>query len=161
MDDLRSLWMTCSSMRRICSHLAVGQRLALDRFRSGWTGADPVNYYTLLASLEACFLIEIQTVFMGKRNPQLRLNDLTHAADGGHNLAAYLVAILLYRHNRSAGDDDTARRCMRQAKGKEESRAEAAGGDNGPTSVPPLGHQGDLQYDVGTVVAAAASTGAR
>jgi hypothetical protein len=60
MDDLRSLWMTCSSMRRICGHLAIGQRLALDRFTSGRTGADPVNYYTLLASLEACFLIEIQ-----------------------------------------------------------------------------------------------------
>jgi hypothetical protein len=98
---------------------------------------------------------------MGKRNPQLCLNDLTHAADGGHNLAAYLVAILLYRHNSSAGDDDTARRCMRQAKGKEESRAEAVGGDSGPTSVLSLSHQGDLQYDVGTVVAAAVSTGAR
>ena len=58
---------------------------------------------------------------MEKRSPQPCLDDLTRAADGGHNLAAYLVAILLYRHNGGAGDDDIARQCMRQVEGEEES----------------------------------------
>ena len=39
MDDPHSLRATFSSMR-----------LALDRFRHGRTGADPINYYTLLTS---------------------------------------------------------------------------------------------------------------
>ena len=78
-------------------------------------GANPINYYALLASLtqvwnlEACFLTEIQTVFMEKHNPQPCLDDFTCATDGGHNLAAYLVALLLYRHNGDADDNDTTR----------------------------------------------------
>ena len=51
MDDLYSLWATCSSIYRICSNPTVGRRLALDQFRRGRTGANPVNYYALLASL--------------------------------------------------------------------------------------------------------------
>ena len=62
MDDLWSLRATYSSMCRICGDPSIGQRLALDRFRSWRTRADPINYYTLLASLtqvsnpEACNL---------------------------------------------------------------------------------------------------------
>jgi hypothetical protein len=75
MDDLRSLWATCSSMHHIYSDLAIGWCLALDWFRRGCTWDDPVNYKALLASqtqvgnLEACFLIGIQTVFMEKHSP--------------------------------------------------------------------------------------------
>ena len=75
MDDHRSLWVICSSMRRIYGDPIIGRRLALDRFRRGRMGADPVDYYTLLASLtqvgnpEACFLIGIHIVFMEKRSP--------------------------------------------------------------------------------------------
>ena len=29
MDDLRSLWVTCSSMRRICGNPTIGQRVAM------------------------------------------------------------------------------------------------------------------------------------
>jgi hypothetical protein len=70
MDDLRSLWVTCSSMRRIYSNLAVSWRLSLVRFRCGTTWDDPVDYEALLASLtqlnnlEACFFTRIQTLFM-------------------------------------------------------------------------------------------------
>ena len=119
-------------MHHIYSDPAIGQCLALDQVRRRRTGADPVNYYALLASLtqvdnlEACFLIGIQIVFMEKHSPQPCLDNLTCTTDGGHNLAAYLVAILLYRHNGDAGDDDTMRRCMRRVKGEEESRAVAA-----------------------------------
>ena len=76
MDDLHSLRATCLSMRGIYGDPTVGRRLALDRFRRGRTGADPIDYYALLASLtqvgnlEACFLTRIQTVFMEKHSPR-------------------------------------------------------------------------------------------
>ena len=68
-------------------------------------------------------------VFEETHRPQPCLDDLARAADGEHNLAAYLVAILLYRHNSGADDDDTMRRCMRWVEGKEESRVAAAAAD--------------------------------
>jgi hypothetical protein len=40
-------------------------------------------------------------------------------------MAAYLVAIFLYRHNGDAGDDGTVRRYIRRVKGEEESRGAA------------------------------------
>jgi hypothetical protein len=129
MDDLRSLWATCSSMRRICGDPAVDRRVALDQVTRVNVH---VNYFSLLANLtqvgnpEACFLTGIQTVFMEKHSPRPCLDDLARAADGGHSLAACLVALLLYRHNGDAGIDDTARRYLRQVEGEEESRAAAA-----------------------------------
>ena len=101
MDNLHSLWVTCLSMCRIYGDPAIGRRLALDWFRRGRTWDDPIDYKALLASLtqvgnsEACFLTRIQTIFMEKHSPRPFLNDLTHAADGRHNMAAYLVALLL------------------------------------------------------------------
>ena len=115
MNDLHSLQATCSSMRHIYGDPAVGRCLALDQFRCGRTWDDPIDYEALLASLthvgnaEACFLTKIQTVFMEKDSPQPCLNNFTHTADGRHNLAAYLVALLPYRHNGDAGDGDTVR----------------------------------------------------
>jgi hypothetical protein len=62
---------------------------------------------------------------MENHNPRPWLDNLAHAADGRHNLVAYLVARLLYWHNVAAGDDDTVRRYMRWVKGEEGSRAAA------------------------------------
>jgi hypothetical protein len=76
----------------------------------------------------------IQTIFMENHSPRPCLDYLTRAAEGGHNVVAYLVAIFLYRHNGDADDDTTARRYIRRVEGKEESRAMAAGGGGGPTS---------------------------
>jgi len=58
---------------------------------------------------------------MKKQSLQPSVDDLARAADGGHNLAAYLVALLLYRHNCGADNDDAMRRYMRRVKGEEES----------------------------------------
>ena len=55
-------------------------------------------------------------VFEETHRPRPCLDNLARTADGGHNLAANLVAILLYRHNGDAHDDDTARRYMRRLK---------------------------------------------
>jgi hypothetical protein len=45
---------------------------------------------TDLGNPEACFFFGIKAVFMGNR----RCNDLWHAAEGGHDAAAYLYAIV-------------------------------------------------------------------
>ena len=60
---------------------------------------------------------------MENHSPLPCLDYLTRAADGGHNMAAYLVAIFLYRHNGNVGDDDTVRRYIRQVEGEEKSWA--------------------------------------
>jgi hypothetical protein len=41
-------------------------------------------------------------------------NDLRRAAEGGHDAAAYIYAILLYRENGSAAADETAKGYMRR-----------------------------------------------
>ena len=116
-------------MCHICDDLTIDRRLALDQFRCGRTWDDPIDYEALLASLtqvgnsEACFLTRIKTIFMEKHRSRPCLDDLARAADGGHNLAAYLVTLLLYRHHGGTNDDNTVRRYMRQVEGEEESWA--------------------------------------
>ena len=98
------------------------------------------DYYALLLILAqlgnptACLHTGIPILFEENHNPWPCLDDLVHAADGRHNLAAYLVAIFLYRHNGDAGDNDTVRQYMRRVEGEEESWAAMAGGNGGPMS---------------------------
>jgi len=104
----------------------AGRCVALDQCRRGLGWDDVSNYYALLSiltqldNLEACFLTGIPMVFEETHRPRPCLNDLAHIADGGRNLAAYLVTILLYRHNGDARDDDIVRRYMRRLEGEEE-----------------------------------------
>jgi hypothetical protein len=44
-------------------------------------------------------------------------NDLRHAIEDGHDAAAYLYAILLYKDNGGAAADDIAKRYMRRVAG--------------------------------------------
>jgi hypothetical protein len=62
---------------------------------------------------EACFLSRIKAFFIKHRG----FNDLRHAAEGGHDAAAYLYAILLYRDNGGATADNTAKWYMRRVAG--------------------------------------------
>jgi hypothetical protein len=64
---------------------------------------------TSLRNPEACFLSGIKAFIIEHRG----YNDLRHAAEGGHDAAAYLYAILLYRDNGGAAADDTAKGYMR------------------------------------------------
>jgi hypothetical protein len=68
---------------------------------------------TDLKNTEACFFFGIKAVFMENRG----CNDLRHAAEGGHDEAAYLYAILLYTDNGGAAADDTVKRYMRRVTG--------------------------------------------
>jgi hypothetical protein len=65
-----------------------------------------------LGNPEACFLSGIKA-FIEHRG----YNDLRHATEGGHNAAACLYAILLYRDNGGAATDDTAKGYMRRVVG--------------------------------------------
>ena len=127
MEDLRSLRATCSSMHGICGDPTIGRHMAVGRCRRGARSSnDLVNYFTLLArltqvdNLEACLPTGIQTVFMENHSPRPCLDYLTRAANGGYNVAAYLVAIFLYRHNGGAGDDNTMRWYIRWVEGEDE-----------------------------------------
>jgi hypothetical protein len=80
---------------------------------------NPTAYKAFLAMLsslgnsEACFLSGIKALFVEHRG----YNDLRRAAEGGHDAAAYLYAILLYRDNGGAAADDTAKGYMRRVMG--------------------------------------------
>ena len=115
-------------MHHICGDSTVGRRVALDRCRhAARSSNDHVNYFTLLArltqvnNLEACLVNGIQTIFMENHSPPPCLDYLTRAANGGHNVVAYFVAIFLYWHSGGASDDNTTRRYIRRVEGEEES----------------------------------------
>jgi hypothetical protein len=66
-----------------------------------------------LGNPEACFLSRIKTFFIEHRG----YDDLWRAAEGGHNVVAYLYAILLYGDNGSAAANDTTKGYMRRVAG--------------------------------------------
>jgi hypothetical protein len=68
---------------------------------------------TGLGNPEACFFSRIKAVFIENRG----YNDLRRAAEGGHDAATYLYAVLLYKDNGSAAADDTAKWYMRRVAG--------------------------------------------
>jgi hypothetical protein len=66
-----------------------------------------------LGNQEACFLSGIKAFFIEHKG----YDDLRSAAEGGHDAAAYLYAILLYRDNGGAAADDTVKGYMRRVAG--------------------------------------------
>jgi hypothetical protein len=107
-------------MRHVCSHGDVGRRLSIEgiRYEISWVW-NPTAYKAFLAMLsglgnpEACFLSGIKALFIEHRG----YNDLRRAAEGGHDAAAYLYAILLFKDNGGATANDTVRGYMRWVAG--------------------------------------------
>jgi hypothetical protein len=107
-------------MRHVCGHGDFGRCLSIEGIQDeiSWVW-NPTTYKAFLAmltdlgNLEACFLSEIKAFFIQHRG----YNDLRRAAEGGHDAAAYLYAILLYKDNGSAAADDTAKGYMRRVAG--------------------------------------------
>jgi hypothetical protein len=107
-------------MRRVCGHVDVGRRLSIEGIRDEipWVW-NPTTYKAFLAIMtglgnpEACFLSGIKAFFIKQRG----YNDLRRTAEGGHDAAAYLYAILIYRYNGGAAIDDTAKGYMRRVAG--------------------------------------------
>jgi hypothetical protein len=104
-------------MRRVCGHDDVAQRLSIEGIQDEISWAwNPTAYKALLAMLtglrhpEACFLSGIKAFFIEHRG----YNDLQRVAEGGHDAAAYIYAVLLYRDNGGAVADDTANGYIRR-----------------------------------------------
>jgi hypothetical protein len=116
-------------MRRVCGHDDVGWRLSIEGIRDeiSWVW-NPTGYKAFLAMLsglgnpEACFISGIKALFIEHRG----YNDLRRAAEGGHDAAAYLYAILLYKDNGGAAADDTAKGYMRHVVEMAEQRGVSA-----------------------------------
>jgi hypothetical protein len=107
-------------MRRVCGHGDVGRCLSIEGIRDeiSWVW-NPTAYKAFLAMLtglgnpETCFLFGIKAFFIEYRG----YNDLWRAAEGGHDAAAYLYAILLYGDNDGAAAADTTKGYMRRVVG--------------------------------------------
>ncbi|KAG2571489.1 hypothetical protein PVAP13_7KG378600 [Panicum virgatum] len=135
MDDLRSLGATCCFPRGVTSDRTVGQRINVRRFAAAMLWRDRAAYAALLAdltdigNLEACYMTGMMNVF-SKGTPEARpcIIELAHATERGHNVAAYVAAILLFRANTGADDNQAVRQYKRQVEGVEEVVAGAAGG---------------------------------
>jgi hypothetical protein len=103
-------------MRRVCNNAAVGRRVALERFvielqwnnRKGYNAL--LDCLTRIRNPDACFLSGTDILFeenYGSRSPIAKLEDANQV---GHNVAAYVADMVLYRANGGAGDDDIVRR---------------------------------------------------
>nr|TKV94172.1 hypothetical protein SEVIR_9G275600v2 [Setaria viridis] len=120
MEDLGRLRATCTVMRRVCGQRVVRQRVALLRCWEEFH--QPGRYYSLLHLLvdvgnpEASLLIGIQDFFRGY---QLSLDQVSRAATGGLNVAAYLYAMMLYRNAGSAAADNMAKMYIRRLEDEE------------------------------------------
>uniref|UniRef100_K3ZMU4 Uncharacterized protein n=1 Tax=Setaria italica TaxID=4555 RepID=K3ZMU4_SETIT len=106
MDDLRKLQAVCRVMHCACGDPSVERCVALLR-----------TYYALLALLvgvgnpKACTLKGIVDFFTA---PQPSLHELSRAMVGGHNVGAYLYALMMYRNNGGTTDDDIAKMYIRR-----------------------------------------------
>jgi len=135
MDDLRSLQAMCCFPRGVTSDRAVGQCINVRQFAAAMLWIDRAANAALLADLtnignpEACYMTGMMNVF-SKGTPKARpcIVELARAAERGHNVAAYVATILLFRANTGADDNQAARRYMLQVEGEEEVVAGAACG---------------------------------
>ncbi|KAG2561495.1 hypothetical protein PVAP13_8KG163601 [Panicum virgatum] len=124
MDDLRSLWVTCRFLHGVTSDRAVGQHINVPQFSTAMLWRDRAAYATLLAhptdigNSEACYMTGMKNIF-SKVTPEARpcIVELAHTAERRPNVAAYVAAILLFRANTGADDDQATMRYNRQVEG--------------------------------------------
>ena len=125
MDDLASLWATCSFMRRVCGTAEVDRRIRLRRVlqRQGFWGCHYYDddYHALLTTrlasvgnLEACFLVGLCPTFMeAHRSLTPPIEWLKHSTKACQHLGMYVFALVLYRSNTSSGNDDIGQHLLR------------------------------------------------
>ncbi|KAG0532936.1 hypothetical protein BDA96_04G148200 [Sorghum bicolor] len=119
MHDLASLRAMCTEMRRVvlrarrwepyCDSEERWETLTHKLARHGNPGA--------------CFLTGLKTLFFEHHdtNTPPRVDMLRRAADGGHQSARYVVAVVLFRMRYDTANDDEARRLLREVEGEESS----------------------------------------
>uniref|UniRef100_K4AKT7 F-box domain-containing protein n=1 Tax=Setaria italica TaxID=4555 RepID=K4AKT7_SETIT len=132
MEDLGNLRAFCRVMEFACGDPSVGQHVAMLRiYMEGFKWLNPDRYYNLLALMvgvanpQACTLKGIADFFTGT-NPSL--NEVSCAAAGGHNVGAYLYALMLYMNNAGAADDDIAKMYIHRLECKDDSVAIGSAG---------------------------------
>jgi hypothetical protein len=69
------------------------------------------------------FLSGMDILFGENYSSRSSITKLEEAAQPGHNVAAYVATMVVYRANGNVGDNDTARWYIRQVEGEEESTA--------------------------------------
>ncbi|RLN42448.1 hypothetical protein C2845_PM01G48270 [Panicum miliaceum] len=127
--DLGNLRTTCKAMCAVRGAAEVGRRLALRRVLRRRFYLGPEYRATLITRLaavgtsEACFRSGMCLVFGEQRGAMMPcLDPLRRAAEAGHKVAIYVLALLLHRPNSGAGDDEKAQRLMRMVEGPEAGR---------------------------------------
>ena len=74
-----------------------------------------------MGNLEAYFLAGLRPVFVeARRSLTPPIEWLEHSTKAGHKLGMYVNALVLYRSNTSAGNDDIARHLLRKLEGTNE-----------------------------------------
>ncbi|CAN6372762.1 unnamed protein product [Urochloa humidicola] len=139
MQDLRSLWRSCKWMWQVCKSRHVVKSIPVQHVQEHelYAVADYGRDYrnNLIGKLakagnvEACFRGGVRVVFDVYRSELVYpLDNLKSAAHKGHNLAAYMLAVCLYRSNGSAVDDEKAKELIRKLEGEDGPGAAATGG---------------------------------
>ena len=74
-----------------------------------------------MGNLEAYFLAGLCPIFMEAHRPLTPpMEWLQHSAEAGYKLGMYIYALVLYRSNTVGGNDDIARRLLRELEGADE-----------------------------------------
>uniref|UniRef100_K3YLK4 F-box domain-containing protein n=1 Tax=Setaria italica TaxID=4555 RepID=K3YLK4_SETIT len=115
MDDFRSLRVTCSFMDDMSWNELARYTALLTRL-------------TLISNPDTYFFTGIVEFFGEHHDPQPSFHELSCAAMGGHNVAAYLVTLILYKNNGGTSNNDTVRWYIRWIEGEEHSMASDSDG---------------------------------
>ncbi|CAN6333261.1 unnamed protein product [Urochloa humidicola] len=139
MRDLRSLRVTGKSMLHVCKQKHIAQSIPVQRaLEREWYAVpqynreyrnDLIRKLAEAGNKEACFRDGLRIIFDENRDELVCPEEMLQwSADGGHNLAAYTLAVCLYRPNGDAGDNEKAKALLRKLEGEDGPGAAAAGG---------------------------------
>lgn len=130
MKDLRRLRSTSSAMKRTCSEREVGRSINLERavrqrsWSPPYTTSEARTLTVNLAKVGnpwACFSEGMRSVFVEHRDDDTAGRALLEvAASGGHQIARYVLAMLLYRGNTGTTDDLRSMELLRRVEGDED-----------------------------------------
>jgi hypothetical protein len=136
MEDLGSLRATYSQMCRVCGNTVVGRSIPLrqvllrgiqrgtwNRFYDHKYRAKLITRLACVGNLEACFYTGMCIVFVEDRSVLMQWIDmLDRSTTVGHDVAAFVLSLVLHRFNSGAGNDNIARRWLRKVEGDEAGR---------------------------------------
>ena len=128
MEDLGSLRATCSQMCRVYDDTVVGRSIPLhrvllrgihlgtwNRFYDHEYRAKLIARLASVANPEACFYAGMRAVFVEDHTALMPWLDMLERSTAvGHDVAAFVLSLVLHRSNSGAGNDNIARRWLRK-----------------------------------------------